>query len=103
MKKVKSRQKKLDLVLEFLTESHLEIDGGYPYDQAKIGSCWVIAGLSSDGSTEIQAFEEDDLIDWYDRAMAFLAVPEHAFEFDLASALYEVGFPPDKAVPEQDS
>ncbi len=71
---VRSRAKKLEKILEFLTESHLDCYGGYPYDAAKIGTTWIIASLDDfkdRNQTKLEMYKEDALVQWYDRAVEF--------------------------------
>jgi len=84
-----SRKGKIDAMIEFLTTSHLEADGGYPYDYTRIGDVVVIAGLhdgGQDNETEISQYKEGDLVKWYDRAVRYLMANEDA---GLGEAIWE--------------
>jgi hypothetical protein len=61
----------MDDLLEYITESHLRYDGGYPFDSIWIGDLLVVAKLNYDGATRIQTYGRHDLIKWLDEAEWF--------------------------------
>lgn len=80
-------QEKLDYIIVFLTERHLDLYGGYPLDWAWIGNTLVVADLD-DGKdrnrTELRQYERDKLIAWYDAARKLADGDD-----DMTDALYE--------------
>jgi len=66
----KTKEKKLDKMIERLTTGHLEHAGGYPYDWVRIGDEIVIAELPADNETRIARYYVGDLIAWHDAAIA---------------------------------
>lgn len=83
-----TNDKKIEKVIEHLTESHLETHGGYAYDYQWIGEYLVVAGLDDAkerNRTKIDTYHRGNIIAWYDRAEAFLKDnPVH-----LSDALFE--------------
>lgn len=67
---------KMDRVIQFLTQGHLESEGGYPYDYLEEGDVFYVAELD-DGkerqATLIKTYSHKYLIDWYDRAHCYLS------------------------------
>lgn len=85
--KIATDEQKLEKVIEFLTESHLDSDGGYPYDYSThFRGYIVVASLEYDGSTQIDVYKKRDLIRWYDRAIRF---QKHYPEEDFKMAMME--------------
>jgi hypothetical protein len=84
----KAESQAIDTIVTYLTESHLEHHGGYPYDYKWIGDTLVVAGLD-DGkardATELIVLTRNDILTWYKAARAML--PE--MEDDMNSALGE--------------
>lgn len=76
---------KIEAVIEFLTERHLECNGGYPYDYRIIGNHLIIAELPADLETRLSVYLLDRLPAWYDRAEA--EREEMGEDFDLFEAL----------------
>lgn len=64
--------RKLKRMIAFLTESHLDSNGGYPYDFKWIGDTLAVASLDHDEATQLKTYERDALIAWHDRAVAYL-------------------------------
>ena len=74
-------KKRLDEIIEFLTETHLDTEGGYLYDHCWIGDTLVIAGLDPGKEnlrTSIDTYTRRSLIAWHKRAEKFAA--EHSKE-----------------------
>jgi hypothetical protein len=66
---------KLERMIKFLTESHLDVFGGYPYDCVWIGDTLVVASLDDFKErhrTQIEKYDRKKLIDWHDRAVEFV-------------------------------
>lgn len=66
-------QEKLDRVIEYLTESHLEFHGGYPYDHGIIEDAQTVIVASLDDSkdrlrTQLETYFIPDLMVWFDEA-----------------------------------
>jgi len=53
-----------DPVLWYLTEEHLERDGGYPYDHAVVHDKIVVASLDHNGATRADVYDMDYLDRW---------------------------------------
>jgi hypothetical protein len=70
----KTDKAKLEIMVAFFTESHLDIHGGYPHDYIWIGDTLVIADLD-DGKdrnrTQIVTYKRAKLLAWYSRAEHF--------------------------------
>jgi len=67
----KAVDKAIDKMVTFLTESHLDNDGGYPYDWAEIGDEIVIAELDpakDNNSTLLSRWPIGTLLAWHDEA-----------------------------------
>lgn len=72
-------EEKLERVIAFLTDSHLETYGGYSYDYVEC--CDVIYVASLDDSKErcrtlIESYRKEHLVAWYDLALAYLKEDE---------------------------
>lgn len=79
----------IDLMIEHLTEAHLDRIGGYQYDYEWIGDTLVVAALDPGKAyyrTMIETYQREDLLDWFERAIAF-CVEEDQDDFQMA--LYE--------------
>lgn len=63
---------KVMAVVAYLTESHLDLYGGYPYDWIAIDQ-WLIIAELDDGKdrnrTSISTYKRKTIIDWYDSAV----------------------------------
>lgn len=64
---------KVDAVIAFLTESHLDTFGGYPHDYMEFRG-WVIIADLDDGKernrTVLRTYKRKTLIRWYDDAVS---------------------------------
>lgn len=80
-------REKIDAVIEYLTEWHLGIFGGHPYDYRLFKGVVFIASIcGDDSSTAVEAYPVKKLAKWYDRACN-ARLPED--EFDLWELLRE--------------
>ena len=61
----------MDDLLEYITESHLRHDGGYPFDSIWIGDLLVVAELNHDGATRIETYGKHYLAEWLNEAEKF--------------------------------
>jgi hypothetical protein len=68
-----TQEEKLDRVIQWLTEGHLESEGGYPYDYETHAGRVFIASLEDDLETELLSYDLKALEKWYDRAAAYVA------------------------------
>jgi hypothetical protein len=65
----------LDTIVTWLTERHLEYDGGYPYDYEWIGDTLAIAGLDGgkeNNATTLIVLKRSDILRWHKAALAIL-------------------------------
>ena len=72
MQKLPKLDPRLEKMVKFLTEDHLETVGGYPYDWDIIGKRLIIAGLDPGkdyAATSLSSFRVGDVLKWHDRAM----------------------------------
>ena len=63
-------------LIDVLTRSHLDTDGGYPYDWVWIAGYLVIAAVNGDGSGELWVFADTDVAAWIGRVEQALAKDE---------------------------
>jgi hypothetical protein len=67
---------KLQCVIRHLTESHLEVDGGYPYDWCEVALDFiVIAALDARkelAATKVEVYAKPILIALYDIAVSLI-------------------------------
>lgn len=80
-------QEKLDRMIEYLTESHLSFYGGYPYgffvdDDSELVHVAELDDGKERRRTLIASYKVDQLIDWYDRAEAYLIDDSLPTEWD---------------------
>jgi len=70
-KNIKTDKDRINTMIEFLTESHLDTFGGYPYDWLRIGDKFIIAELD-DGKerncTMLRTYKKSQMIAWCKRA-----------------------------------
>ena len=65
---------RLEQIITYLTESHLELFGGYPHDYAWVGTTLVVADLDDRkerNQTMLKTYERRNLLEWYRRAKRF--------------------------------
>ena len=78
-----SNEEKTQRVVRYLTESHLFVHGGYPYDYILQDDVLFIASLD-DGKerarTEALVYSLADLSDWYDRAAEYIRQSDDLFD-----------------------
>lgn len=67
-----TKSKKTERVIEWLTESHVWGDGGYPYAHATHAGKLFVATLLGDNETGLDEYDLEELPSWYDRAAAYL-------------------------------
>ena len=70
-----TNEEKRDRVIRYLTESHLDSEGGYPYDYDVFMGVVFIAGLDDAkerNRTELLTYNTQHLVDWYDRAADYI-------------------------------
>jgi hypothetical protein len=88
-KKFKTDKNRLDTMVEFLTESHLDVFGGYPHDYRWIGQTLVVADLD-DGkernATQLLVTNRSALIAWCKRAEKYQTKFPNS---DIEECLYE--------------
>lgn len=68
-------QTKIERVLKWLTESHLEMHGGYPYDYfIDRQIVWIAAldGGKDRARTSLWSYRITDLVCWYDNALEYI-------------------------------
>ena len=66
--------KRIEKVLEYLCESHLETVGGYPYDWIEYQGQYFIAeldGFKEYGATLIKQYSREQLLTWYEEAKQY--------------------------------
>ena len=82
----KTDENKLERMIEFLTESHLDVFGGYPYDYEWVDDTLIVAALDDAKErhrTLIGKYNREELIDWYDRAVDMFETENETFETAL--------------------
>ena len=81
-------------MIKFLTESHLDAFGGYPYDWTIIGDQVVVAELD-DGKdrqrTQLAIWTVPELLAWHDRAVAEQAADVECDWIDACLEAYPEG------------
>lgn len=86
-----SKEEKTERMVQFLTESHIQTHGGYPYDYIIRGDVLFVAALDDRkerARTEAIAYSIAGLSDWYDRAAEYIRTSDDLFndwpeEFDF--------------------
>jgi len=74
---------RVQMIIEHLSESHLDNDGGYPFDYGWIGDVLVVAELGEKG-TRLARYSRDYLSEWISE------INIHRNEFDsLLDAIHE--------------
>jgi hypothetical protein len=65
-------QEKLDVIVEHLTEWHLDHFGGYPHDgmwiETTAGEKFIMADLDYRRRTELKVFTKVELLEWFEQA-----------------------------------
>lgn len=80
---------KVDALIVFLCESHLETHGGYPHDCMELRG-WVIVADLDDfkdrNQTILRTYRRRTLIAWYDAAVRMMGEEP---DLDIVSTLFE--------------
>jgi hypothetical protein len=69
-----SNEQRLDELIEFLTEDHLDTVGGYPYDYCWLEDKLIVAGLDAGkeyNRTQVEIYDRKQLLAWHKRAERF--------------------------------
>lgn len=92
-KQASTEEEKLDVVVEYLTENHLGLHGGYPYDCLWIDNYLVIAGLQDEDGyqTSLRVYAKIELLGAFNEAIKNHAEYEDdSFEEYLAEAIFSL-------------
>lgn len=69
-----TNEEKIEKVIDYLTTSHLDSFGGYPFPWRRIGDSIVIASSFPDtGKVTLEVYEDTELAKWYDGAALLMA------------------------------
>lgn len=83
--KIRSDEDRLNTMIEWITERHLDIHGGYPLDCTWIGKTLAVADLDDRkerNQTLLVTYKKNNLIQWCKRAERYRATSNPTLNFD---------------------
>jgi hypothetical protein len=89
-KKIKTDKDRLNTMIEWLTENHLDSLGGYPHDWKWIGNTLVVADLDDRkerNATLLVTYQKIELLRWCKRAEKFMS--ERIDDMPFEDCLFE--------------